>query len=1040
MPARDVPPVGGNGRRSPQDTCNAKYFFFPALNMSGYDSGDDISYIQMNYPSTGHVDPLYGTTIKGAGTTPNEVKNIYIRKTYVKASVSNEFIYDDPENVYYGVGFPRAIVSIASPITLNSSNYLGGGDRASLNNKLVPVIAMEDLAIMTYRSGNKVPVEVVNMVGALLNNFFAAWLAKLGSGGAGVNPIKSPSQPAVGGDVTGDDANITPGGATFGSWMEHMKSVLNRDIAPKAAMAGFAAIPLESQQFVYGPWMNYPDLQKNKIFPHLNTSQRPTAIESMTGKSHVVVDRDLVPENYNGMFLLDQAVSELLESETSYQQKFETGSVSIPGLPIFSLGDQLAEYGSSINYYVPKDAASPGYGVMRRKATVNIGPNITNISVQFGRQPDTRYTFKTYTSKLNIFNKRNADTIRSLAQRNRRARRDLYNLLNKSYKSLNEAFQKGNNFRDRLLASAVVGAGGGKKPDDTSGTSPTEIMAGSIYDFSGRITGMGGVYQNVKRSNIGIYESKEVSREIVSSYSFKSFMSMDGFYSPVSFYPTKFGHTIPFTKFQTARCPVCNGSKKYQQVVFQGGGQILKDTYCDYCTRGDQFQSVKRIKSPNYPPFILASGLKVTVRESVGGDPSDSVVYEYISDKNLIRNPRNFLKSLTGGGFVGDIPVNLITLNPIIAVSGLFRNTNADKNDFGGHSIEVVGRGYVAPKDLNIVDEIVNGGVVGAGTSRSDQTARKADATSQSLGVTIPKAFADLDYRTYDARVNMNQTQKILYDMNQRFFSFKGPMVLHGWGYDLDGYPVPNASGNPINFGTYKPDAAGNIWRTKSLDVEGSNDPNSSDYGDIVVGQNMRWNSTDRKWSEPKKEKYFMDSWGLRQEQWPVGPIDLRWDDTRRVWTAFAEKPFDNVYVTLEEDLILEQNSKNSYPTRGFLDDIDFDKEPIPSGMRRVVFVKDRSGYTAPRGARLFCSYDRTSGFYQPLSQPTITCFGVLKQGLNAEIFANYAEPSNGLAQDVKVVNIKFVNKMNLQLKPDHNAVFIYMDGAWNLMSIGEMP
>lgn len=1014
--------------------CNAEDFFFPILNTSSFDNGTEINYIQMHSLNFDHVDPLWGGSPRSPTTElSNITKNVYIKKTYVKAGIEEELVYDDPENVFCGFGFPRAILTLNQPVTIHDSTYLGNKNAQSPYNKLSAVSAAEDFATLAYLNNGKINTELHDALIQLFQHYYGLWLknGNLGFVAAGATPpIKGPAQPGSATNTTGDGGDTTPEASTFGSFADLRKSPFNKEISPKAAMPGFAAVPLESQQFVYGPWMNYPDLQRHKIFPHLNDAQRFSAIENMIGASVVEVQEDFVPENYGSMYLLDQAASELLESETSYQQKFETGSVTIPGLPVFALGDELSKFGSSINYYVPFDAERIGFGVMRRRTTVNTGPNITSISVQMNRSPETRYSFKTYSSRLNVFNRQNAANMRLAADRQRRIRRNFFTELSILDRKLSTQLKMNNTFRDKFYGTV-------NQSSATSATSPVEIFVGNVYDYSARITGStSGVY-TTKRSNVGLFDPKEVPREMAASYSLKSFMSLDGFYSPVSFYPTKWGHTVPYNKFNTANCPICNGTKKYKEIRFASNGtsQEEQDIYCEYCATDTETKN-KRVKTTKFPPFILASGLLVTVRESADGDPQNAVVYEYIGDKTLIQNPKNYLKSLNGLSATAS-DINLINLNPIISVSGKFRNTHSHPQDFCGHSIEVVGRGYVPPQNsLRIPEDIVEGGVVGAGLAGASRVARSSTAEIQSINKIIPRAFTDIDYSSYDARRLLDQNPGKIYELNQRFFGLKGPLVMHGWGYDVEGFPVPNASGNPINSGQFKPNPiTGAIWRTRAIDVMGSNDINSSDYGDIIVGQNMKWENGS--WTEPYKEKQFMDAWGLRQENWPVGPIDLRWDASRKVWTAANQDIFDNVYVTLEEDLILERNSRNSYPARGFLDDLDFDKEPIPSGTRRVVFVKDRSGYTAPRGAKLLCSYDSASGFYQPISKPNIICSGIIRQGLSAEIFANYAEPSSGMIQNVSRVNVKFVNNLNFELKPDHRAMFVYMDGVWNLMSVG---
>jgi hypothetical protein len=61
-----------------------------------------------------------------------------------------------------------------------------------------------------------------------------------------------------------------------------------------------------------------------------------------------------------------------------------------------------------------------------------------------------------------------------------------------------------------------------------------------------------------------------------------------------------------------------------------------------------------------------------------------------------------------------------------------------------------------------------------------------------------------------------------------RAVALKGPLVIAGWGYDIYGKPVPNSGSNTA---------------------------------------------------------YFKDNWLRRPQDWKCGPVDLRWDENRGVWT-----------------------------------------------------------------------------------------------------------------------------------------------------------
>jgi hypothetical protein len=80
------------------------------------------------------------------------------------------------------------------------------------------------------------------------------------------------------------------------------------------------------------------------------------------------------------------------------------------------------------------------------------------------------------------------------------------------------------------------------------------------------------------------------------------------------------------------------------------------------------------------------------------------------------------------------------------------------------------------------------------------------------------------------------------YQSDYRFFAHKGPMMMHGWGFDLDGKPIPNKADTDIA-------ASGGIFTPTGLHDK------------------------------------FLDNWMTKSHTWPLGPIDLRWDRNRSVWT-----------------------------------------------------------------------------------------------------------------------------------------------------------
>jgi len=97
----------------------------------------------------------------------------------------------------------------------------------------------------------------------------------------------------------------------------------------------------------------------------------------------------------------------------------------------------------------------------------------------------------------------------------------------------------------------------------------------------------------------------------------------------------------------------------------------------------------------------------------------------------------------------------------------------------------------------------------------------------------------DIEYIARDEELlnALNIRNNDEYGESYRLFGFRGPMMLHGWGADINGKPVPNESEDP--------------------DYEG----------------------------EGKSDK-FCKNWLRRSNMWKTGPIDLRWDESRGVWTT----------------------------------------------------------------------------------------------------------------------------------------------------------
>ncbi len=93
-----------------------------------------------------------------------------------------------------------------------------------------------------------------------------------------------------------------------------------------------------------------------------------------------------------------------------------------------------------------------------------------------------------------------------------------------------------------------------------------------------------------------------------------------------------------------------------------------------------------------------------------------------------------------------------------------------------------------------------------------------------------------------------------------RHFALRGPLLIHGWGYDLYGKPIPNAA--------FESDSKENGWQDN--------------------------------YSGLKDE--FKENWLSDARDWPVAPVDLRFDRARGVWTIPPALRMYRVFVDEQID------------------------------------------------------------------------------------------------------------------------------------------
>jgi len=748
----------------------------------------------------------------------------------------------------------------------------------------------------------------------------------------------------------------------------------NMSIAPKAAMPIFAGVPIVINNAIYGPWVSAPDVIKNDIFGTLYndpvTNQQlydpnvDVRLENLVGGTKIQIDADLVPWNYGGMRLLDEAALIRAAQDNNYQAQSETGQITVYGTPEVSIGDELK-------------ATSYAFR----------GPTVTNVQVQVGENGGvTTYTFRTFTRKFTLFNKESADRLRSIGQNSI-----------KSQKEFRQQFKKMN---DMLMAMGSS-TSSSTHPYDLSGSklgqySPMTVLVGYSHPYINPLAaGNIGFYprpgspdqyskDSVRQlTTVSLQDVRELPQEFDNLYSTKSFMSLEGLLSPVSFYPTFNSSTNAYKPYFTTNCPICNGSKSYAV-----GNKTL---YCMFCT--DKLAGQERGLPENnikIPPYILSNEL------------TDQV----------INNP-NAIAEIIGRSLGKSI--NYINLNPIIMPVGELRNRYAQNTDFTAHHIDIIGRSLVPMAgSLSITDNTsINQDDIFGNLNLADQNGSTVNGVPPS----------DLDWNSYAFDINRGLASPRFHLMNHRFLALRGPLVLSGWGFDTEGYPVPNSSGEP-----------------KELDNEGypkrianpyDGGGGFQNYAGTILGKNQIWDNVNGKWSDPYREDTFYKGWGQRPDSWPVGPIDLRWDHKRKVWTSAQQVIFAE--VQLEDDLVAYKVA------RGFLDAAD-KQAPLPNNLKRMVLVKDESEtFGAPRGAKLFCRYNEDTGFYNPISRQNIITSGIIQGPNQAIIYNGFAKGYNatiGGPEPPDRIQVNYTNFLNLGISTnDQPGMFVYLTNQWILLS-----
>ena len=1091
-------------------------------------------------------------------------------KLYINCNVSPKFSFLDPEKMLD----PRMIVE-TNILRLNNSSEQYQTDPS---NTVSATIGMEDLAIYT-RAGGRNPDRI-----KMLKRFFQPYISTFGT----LQKNNSMNNP------TARNAKISPKCAhplfagipiksniySYGPWTNYPA------LSPTSEIF---ATGIET--YIYNTNVNHSECNTLHL-REPNSDAKHKLIDNWIGDTKFEIEPDFAPWNFGGMRGLDDIVTKYVSGNANYQTNIENGGIDIAGSPIFNLGGSFGrnatngyidnvnqkEYfvfteikgGSSItppiltklNKYMEIEDPSYTQGTISyavadvavlnqdgnriRHDTYTQAPILTNIMTSMGQNGiSTKYSFRTYTRKLSLFDRQDVERFKKMSQQNMLRKKEISNLRRSIVN---------NRFSDRqAIKRGEIAAGNIPENSMSYGTSPVTTIVCTANAFLPKFSGLdeegflssfsapgllkgdeqkdakvryqhsddpggkghleGGFSDQTDKSQLPylylehrvntdtkIYTDSEMGDSLRDNWSNSSIMSLDGIFSPISFYPTFTKSTYSISKYDQESCPICAGTKKvkrrYKKYPSDGNPTAetsSKEYYCDSCVK--PYEKLHAIAYSStvtttaqgelYPPFITTAGNSLLELRKY-----NALVYQsQIKDKTARL------------GLSLNIPINITTLQPIVMPQHEFRNANA-QNYSGEHPDGAHQELQIAEKNRTFIDKGRNSiSIIGRGSIYKEIVGagfRSQTHLSQPGSVSKSTPVKNYDYDYLDSRFidRFSGTDYpatgINPEHNMRFVGLRGPIMIHGWGYDTEGYPVPNACDEPIDideFGrpkrfkrtrtlgpavTYSSLAVGSAFLAESgndksetvklanltlqndtdwskggggdielstdvysvfynddLNEEGGYEPDEG-YDGSIISKTQSYGGNG--WTKKIKLKQFYLNWAERPDIWPVGPVDLRWDENRQVWGMTSPKVYKDVYVTLEEDMVKDPDLDETFAARGFFDDASYSTQALADNQRKLVYVRDRSGYTAPRGARLYCRYDKDTGYYEPISKQQFIVYGTTSPGTNtATITMSYVQgKKKGDGAPSMVVTFK--NPLTLSTI-NGVGMFTYSEGTWTLIS-----
>lgn len=268
---------------------------------------------------------------------------------------------------------------------------------------------------------------------------------------------------------------------------------------------------------------------------------------------------------------------------------------------------------------------------------------------------------------------------------------------------------------------------------------------------------------------------------------------------------------------------------------------------------------------------------EVKRKSVVGQTMGMAAIYDNYDDSSLMSLDGMFRPVMKRTGTGSGIPVENAAGSPSHAIQPTFSESPAGPVD-----------DYTTPIiNIDYLDFLANPGSVlsarGSGNPGHDIEA---------------VARGTLDNLTGTAGNYINiQDGSYNYDTGYRYISHRGPMFMHGWGYDIMGKPIPNANETGVYSGSMGSPTSGSPYSGN----------HRQDYH-LLTDQ-------------------FHSGWLEDPTTWPVGPIDLRWDRRRSVWTI----PTDfRLYLADIQTVLAVSGTANAFIRNA--DDVYDDSGTHPTG------------------------------------------------------------------------------------------------------------